>query len=553
MRHSYIITFFSIVLVTVMATTAVAGSGTSLRRSRSFSTPVAVVPADGMFGVVEQPDEFGFGIIPADDPLAVTVSCSNASDAKIPCSQFGDWIKACEEGLNGEGDCTTSGCTCKLPDKAESSDTTIGIFSHDTKKSLALKKSVQEDLYPPLPDGTDRLKWIQEMMSNAPASTEDVEAIDSEPQIMPQFIPATPYAYLFDNQVDDFMWNGPSFDYNVFAANIEAAMDGNALGYAYAINLLGQSAITGADGAAQTPVDGDIDQSSSKRMTVASISKTVTAVAVLQLLEKNGLTIDDQIDPWLPGDWTKGLNFQDLKFRHLLTHRSGYAGWGTGGSWASLQSMVASNQADSEAGFDYENNNFALFRVIIPALWIATLDSDNYSELNEGLAALMYIAYVQQYIFDPIGVNQAMCMNNGNSDPVLLYDVNNPNVAGWETGDYGLNCGAYGWNLSALDLANFMAHIRYNDDILSPANRNLMDEFFLGWMDPGDWSIDLVGDHGVYYAHGGDWVNGGRQFHGCVMKFPIHVEAVLLINSSENVPGYQCELLRQAFDDAYVY
>jgi CubicO group peptidase (beta-lactamase class C family) len=390
------------------------------------------------------------------------------------------------------------------------------------------------------------------MMANAPKNSEDVEAIVSEPQIMPQFIPAIPHAYLFDGSANDFIWQGPSFDYNVFAANIEAAMDGNAIGYAYAINLLGQSVITGADGAAQTPVDGDIDQTASKRMTVASISKTVTAVAVLQLLEKNGLTIDDPIAPWLPSDWTLGLNIVDLTFRHLLTHRSGYANWGTGGSWASLQSMVASNQADAAAEWDYENNNYALFRVIIPALWIATMDNNNYPELNEGLAALMYIAYVQLHIFDPIGVNQAMCMNNGNSDPVLLYDVNNPNVAGWETGDYGLNCGAYGWNLSAIDLAAFMAHIRYNDDILSPASRELMDEYFLGWRNPDDWGTGTVGEHGVYYAHGGKWQKGGREFQGCIMKFPIHVEAVLLINSSENFSGEKCGLLRQAFDDAYV-
>lgn len=542
------------VLTTVMATTAMAGSESSLMLTRNASTLLAVTSADGIFGVPEKPDELGFGIIPDDDPLAVTISCSNASDAKVPCSKFGDWIKACEEGLNGEGNCNTSGCTCKLPDKDDASDAVIGPFPN-TKKSLTLNNGASEDLYPPLPAGTDRLQWIEEMMANAPSSSDDLESIDSEPPITPQYTPVIPHTFMFNSPVDDFTWNGPTFDYNVFAANIEAAMNGNAIGYAYAINLLGQSVVTGAGGFAQTPVDGSINQAVDKRMTVASISKTVTAVAVLQLLEQNGLTIDDPIAPWLPGDWTQGLNIDDLTFRHLLTHHSGYAGWGTAGDWASMQSMVASNQADAAAGFDYENNNYALFRAIIPALWIATMDTNNYPELNEELAALMYIAYVQLHIFDPIGVNQAMCMNNGNSDPVLLYDVNNPNVSGWATGDFGLNCGAYGWNLSAIDLAAFMAHIRYNDDILSQANREVMDDLFLGWMDPDDWGplgIDLVGDHGVYYAHGGDWVNGGRQFHGCVMKFPIHVEAVLLINSSDNISDYQCELLRQAFDDAYV-
>jgi hypothetical protein len=43
--------------------------------------------------------------------------------------------------------------------------------------------------------------------------------------------------------------------------------------------------------------------------------------------------------------------------------------------------MVASNQADPTAGFDYENNNFALFRIILPALWTATLDTDTFENV----------------------------------------------------------------------------------------------------------------------------------------------------------------------------
>jgi CubicO group peptidase (beta-lactamase class C family) len=546
MNYSIRIIIVNIAMATVMASTALAGFTASKKQHQPFATPI-----------VSDTDIFVAFDNPSDDPMAVTVSCSNATNAKVPCSQFGDWIAACD-ALKGEGNCTTSGCTCKLPDKDQSSQTAIGKIYSKLITANRLKHHPPEVLYPPLPIGIDRLQWIEDMMATFDGALDDLDTIDSEPRVAAPSKKARPFVYLFDNPVYDFAWQGPSFDYNVFAANIEAAMNGNAVGYAYAINLLGQSAVTGAGGEAQTAVDGDIDQAANKRMTVASISKTVTAVAVLQLLEKNGLSIDDPIAPWLPADWVLGQNINALTFQDLLTHRSGYNGWGTAGGWASLQNMVASNQANPGAGFDYENNNYALFRVIIPALWIATLENgDTFGELTEALAAFMYIGYVQQYVFEPIGVNQAMCGPYGDDAPVLFYNVNNTSQAGWQTSDYGLSCGAYGWHLSAIDLAKFMAHVRYNNSILSPANREIMDDLFLGWMDPDDWDsqgIDLVGDYGAYHAHGGDWNSGdGRQFNGCVMKFPIHVEAVLLINSSDNAPGYQCETLRQAFDDAFVY
>jgi len=48
--------------------------------------------------------------------------------------------------------------------------------------------------------------------------------------------------------------------------------------------------------------------------------------------------------------------------------------------------------------------------------------------------------------------------------------------------------------------------------------------------------------------------NETREIHGCIMKFPIEVEAVLLVNSSNSGIGWgsHCPILQNAFDNAWV-
>jgi CubicO group peptidase (beta-lactamase class C family) len=61
-----------------------------------------------------------------------------------------------------------------------------------------------------------------------------------------------------------------------------------------------------------------IPNSESSRFNIASISKTFTAVAILQLKEKGKLNIDDAVKKYLPE-----FPFADITVRHLLSHTSG--------------------------------------------------------------------------------------------------------------------------------------------------------------------------------------------------------------------------------------
>jgi CubicO group peptidase (beta-lactamase class C family) len=54
---------------------------------------------------------------------------------------------------------------------------------------------------------------------------------------------------------------------------------------------------------------------------VASITKPVTAIAVMMLIERGLLTLDDRVAEFVPGFGQKGKS--EVRIRHLLTHTSG--------------------------------------------------------------------------------------------------------------------------------------------------------------------------------------------------------------------------------------
>lgn len=364
-----------------------------------------------------------------------------------------------------------------------------------------------------------------------------------------------------------FANGGPAFDVDEFEQQILDRMDDEAAGFSYVINFEKQYARGDGVGFARNSNDGYVGQSQYKRMNIASISKTLTAIAVLQLLETLGKDVDDPISPYLPADWTQGYGFDDpqiLTFRDLLTHRSGIKqtmefikmfdedfGELDFLRWDGLKEAVERGIASPYHGQQkYTNVNYALFRVIIPALW-REAGEPVVDDLDEGEAAAVYQNYMGYNVFLPLDIQQATCHDLFETSPTLYYSVSGPHGEGAEAGNWILSCGSSGWHLSAYELAKVMAHLRYGDLLLSPESRELMEDLMLGW-----WGKH--GDHGVYRSHGGKlYFDGaddpnGREMNGCIMQFPIHVEAVLLVNSSIEGSPDACNVLRDAFDAAWI-
>ncbi|MCH9698028.1 MAG: beta-lactamase family protein [Gammaproteobacteria bacterium] len=356
---------------------------------------------------------------------------------------------------------------------------------------------------------------------------------------------------------DGFAPNPETINLNQMEQNIINDMDGNAVGYAYAITKNGVLMKSGADGDAKIAIDGWSPMTATSRLQLASVTKPITAVATLKLLEANNLSVDDLISDWLPSDWVKGAGVHQLTFRHLLTHRSGFNQLiqqlskadkaMVGNDWDGVQ-FVVSNGAIPNASSSYKNVNYALLRVIIPELWKAAGAPFNIGMVTKWNHGMWYLSYIQHNLFIPMGVNSVACWEQPAYDGAYAYQLGNPGKAGTPFNGTIQNCGGHaGLHLSAIDLANFMAHIGHDDSLFSPANRLLMNSGRLGWNQASNTnSNNRLGK----YWHGGDYYSNGREIHNCVMKFPQNVEATLVINSNQTSGKNQCTILKNAFDNA---
>lgn len=271
---------------------------------------------------------------------------------------------------------------------------------------------------------------------------------------------------------------------------------------------------------------------------VASISKPITAVAILQLVEKGKLKLDDKVFELLDHeDDIKGagekleLRLRDITIRHLLEHRGG---WDRG---QSFDAMFQSVRFAKQVGVPAPANQTA----VIKAMLTQKLDFDpgeRYAYSNFGYCLLgrviekisdqTYETYVKKYVFDPIGVTSmkiGATRLEGRSDNEVRYyqpgvgksvfeadldqDVPHPYGA-WNLEAMDSH-GA--WIASATDLAKFAAAFDDPDNcpILSRKSIELMFR-----RPPGLAGYEEDGaKKDVYYSLG--WTNrvlsGGRINH----------------------------------------
>jgi hypothetical protein len=124
------------------------------------------------------------------------------------------------------------------------------------------------------------------------------------------------------------------------------------------------------------------------------------------------------------------------------------------------------------------------------------------------------------------------------SEQATIFYTNAANTPGVDYGDWFMICGGGGYYLSAIDLANFMANIRYNNTILSPANREIMKDNYIGWSELGT----LNGKYGEYFNHGGS-INSSdptgsnlENMRGLIIQFPNKVE--LAVMAQDESPAF---------------
>lgn len=302
-------------------------------------------------------------------------------------------------------------------------------------------------------------------------------------------------------------------------------------------------------------------------MNIASITKTLTATAVLKAMQDKkvvgypNLSIFSKVDDFLPPSWTRGRGVKELTFKELMSQYSGMFDNSGDTSIGGLRSWIKSGVTRPKTEYKYINGNLAIFRIILPYMMASDATRKNWNNLAQAnetefnnQVSNRYKELVRELVLTPSGIKNADMVDKSEY-PTRWYNQNN-NANGFKEGDWTTSGGGGGWVLSANELAQFMAHLRYDDKILKPETRKLMDDNMLGWEDPNFWT-QFKGKYGDYLGHGGLLNRNAATpqtivgMVSMVINYPSGIQAVLLVNSMGNYPN-KADLMTDAFDSAVV-
>jgi len=344
-------------------------------------------------------------------------------------------------------------------------------------------------------------------------------------------------------KVNELCTGDDCFSYDTFAENIKERVGGEAVGYGFIIYHNGNTNNFYTEGLRITAADGQELFTLTNELHIASISKTISTMALMRLLENKGISVDAPMHTYLPSDWAKGSNVTSITFRNLVTHNSGFRSGGNGSanSYANLKTMVANGVSLADkAQYSYANVNFGLLRILIPRI---NGYSPSFAGSIEQGYANAYVSYVQTTVMAKAAIPTKDCKPEAN--PTLCYTYPDNGANGWNTGDLTLNSGAFGWYLSIADLGNILTKFMHTEEIVSNSARNKM---FVGQLG----CFQRSGDRGTYYWHNGGWGNGaGQGLNTCYMLFPEHDTHVVLFMNSTPQPEFLPTLLKEAYDDAW--
>jgi CubicO group peptidase (beta-lactamase class C family) len=307
-------------------------------------------------------------------------------------------------------------------------------------------------------------------------------------------------------------------NFDKWAAMIHEQCDGKTPGgYAFEVLHKGQVVAKAAEGWARAPWEQhhpSVKWTLHKPMGVASVSKTITAVALLKLWEETGqkFALDRPFWPHIQAICPEAsADARQVTIRQLLRHRSGFKKIGDCNNPKDLEKLLTQPLAHQPGThYAYDNNNFYIARLVL-----------------EQIGHVDYTSYVKGHVLEPMGItdmethfqaHQPMCGYGklGSTRPGYPFDWNCKATAG-----------AAGWYASIDDLGLFLIGLR-DHKVLSRATTDMMYKDLLGWdtSDPG-WEKN----------GGWGWDEGSRpnsragSFRSSIFHFPDDVDAVMLMNS----------------------
>ncbi len=269
------------------------------------------------------------------------------------------------------------------------------------------------------------------------------------------------------------------------------------------------------------------------RMHIASCSKIITAIAMMQCLTDQLISPETPIIDYLPAYWTKGPGISEVTFLQLLTHTSGI-GYGVVSSRSDYEYMKAqvADGAVHNGEYWYENMDYGLCRILIatvhgsiPVDFQLTGSLANLTDqVWDSITITDYVNWVTSHVFAPAGVSGPTLDHP--TDDAIAYAIP-PVRPGWDSGDLTTMAGGAGWHMTAGELASVMGtFLTGRLPILGAQEAQAILDNGIG--------VDLIAstELGTLYAKPGGFVDSAGHVEQSVAFFlPQGFEVVVLVNS----------------------
>ena len=349
-----------------------------------------------------------------------------------------------------------------------------------------------------------------------------------------------------------------AFNAVAFEAAVDKKMGSLCKGYAFAIADKNGIRARAEGGWAQDPADGNLRMSTTIPSCIGSVTKMMSAAALLNLLEAMpNEKLDDPVFSKLPIKWQqkyKNTRVEKLTYRQLLQHKSGFR---KGSDTGNLDSMATFPNSAFSAKRSYNNSNISLFRYLISSLAYpadvaaiekkaAGLPFDEYSEKVNIDYGFPYEKYVRKHILEkgltPI---TAGCRPEPDFAPKVAKGYSDRND---KTGEFtntaaehiakGNHCAPQGsWYFSAEMLCHFARTLLYSNNYLTPVTLNMLfddnnpDER-LGWASYESHEKFNKETGQLHWPSHGGAQNG---YFAMMMQLPNGYVGTALVNSSKNL------------------
>ncbi len=325
---------------------------------------------------------------------------------------------------------------------------------------------------------------------------------------------------------------------DAFAQTLTGLLQNRDIGYGFVVYENNEMKASGAGGLKSRAVDpeGEKPYTIDTRMHIASMSKTIAAMAFTQLAAQKHIRTTDKIAPYLPSSWTKGANIDQITFYDLFNHRSGIIGLGNNcqnGSYTEniyngLKQLIANGVKTANRGlYCYQNANIGLMRVLIPAITGYVFTGNDYTDDQQ--TQQLYRAYVQDNVLAKVGLTNIIPTYPAN-DPTYCYDYPyTTGRKGWNPGDFSNTLGAYGWYLTPREAGKLYATVLSSTDqsVIPTAYKDTLLLNNLGCFRVATSLGDMAYHDGWWYYNSQAPYVGLRTIW---MKLPNNITVALFVN-----------------------